>query len=82
MPDANSAQKRISIAQGNALTVQELKNFLEGLDPSLEVGVLKPRAGLKQEIYPPELFKISRMDVNEDWGMLDLRIEKVLDDGE
>lgn len=82
MPDANSAPKRISIARGNELTVQALKEYLETLDPSLEVCVVLPRAGLKTDVYPPRYYKINRMSVDTDWDMLDLRIEEVLDDGE
>lgn len=80
--DANNVRKRINIARGNALTVQALKDYLDTLDPKLEVCVLLPRAGLKTEIYPPRYYRVTSMSVEPDWEMLDLRIEEVLDDGE
>lgn len=78
MPDANNAQKRISIEQGDSLTVGQLVDFLQSVPRDLEVAVLKPRTGLNDEIYPPEMFKISRIEENYNWAMLDMRVEKVI----
>jgi len=74
----SNAQKRISIERGNALTVQQLKDYLDTLDPSLEVAVLKRREDVTEDIYPPEFFRITTMSVDTSWEMLDLTIEKVL----